>query len=142
MGCICSKGFSANEYILKQPNKSPTQLLSGTSERDDVVTELDHGNNSASAGFISHGTEERHNMEKKHGVYKTSDLQSPQRPNEIDIEGNVTIYQHGMYRIFSIKNRGQQTWLNVVVEDAIKGWLPLRADLINKMYKVCKHAIL
>lgn len=142
MGCICSKGFSANEHILKQPNKSPRHLFSSTLERDNVATVLDNGNNGATARFISQGTDERHNREKEHGVYDKSDLQSSQRPNKIHIEGNVTIYQHGLYRIFSIKNRLQQTWLNVVVGDAIKGCLPLRADSFYNMYKVCKHPIL
>lgn len=132
MGCICSKGISANENVLKQPNKSSKQLFC-TSGRDDIT--------------VSPLTFSRNTGDKKNVVSEKSDLHVAQRPGQIDTKGNVgVVYQCRSYGICSIQNRVQQNagtgWPTAVTRLANKEWLSSMPDLIDKMFKVCKYPVL
>ncbi|KAI3770428.1 hypothetical protein L6452_01561 [Arctium lappa] len=123
MGCMCSKGVSTNEYAHKHLKKS-VKSSTGALRRDEVAMEDDE--------------------ETKHVVSEKSDLQLDQSPRKVDIEGNGGMHQPVTSRIISIKygDDGVQTagewpsWLIAVAGEAVKGWLPRRADSFEKMDKI------
>ncbi|CAI9304421.1 unnamed protein product [Lactuca saligna] len=160
MGCMCSKGISANEYSEKESKRSSKRFL-GSSRRDEVVVEVDNGSNEATARLISEGNRENtassgqtpwDEGERKSVVYEQQPVvqvqplvQLSQKPAKTETKGNGEIHhQPEICRTFSVANgfdgaqeaAGWPSWLTAVAGEAIKGWLPRRADSFEKLDKI------
>ncbi|KAD4179484.1 hypothetical protein E3N88_28075 [Mikania micrantha] len=155
MGCICSKGISANEYSEKESKRSSKRFL-GSSRRDDVATEVDNGGNDATARLISEGTTEnasslgqplwdegeRSNVVVYEQPVVQPLVQTAQKPVKIETTRNGGVAE--ISRVFSIADgvdgaqeaAGWPAWLTAVAGEAIKGWLPRRADSYEKLDKI------
>lgn len=151
MGCICSKGASVNEFVDKESKKSSKRFIA-SSRRDEVVVEVDNGANEATTRLISEATEENvgsretetlwDEEEKKIMVFEKPEVPITQRPGAID--SRVNGGQPGIPRVFSIRNgvdgaqaaAGWPSWLTAVAGEAIKGWLPRKAESFEKLDKI------
>jgi hypothetical protein len=137
MGCICSKGGRANNFLdnnvrRKEKNK-PAKRLVSLSRKDEVVVEVDGSANDATASLIS-------NQPGNDNVEYA--------PVSSDEGGKKEIIEKANNRmsssIVSMSNgeRGAQavagwpSWLTAVAGEAINGWVPRRADSFEKMDKV------
>ena len=159
MGCICSKGISANEYVDKDSKRSSKRFI-GSSRRDEVAVGVDNGGNEATTRLISEGNRENaatsgqtlwDEGENKSVAYEQPVVQPlvqiSQKPLKIESETNGGMHHPAMCRAFSIANgvdgaqeaAGWPSWLTAVAGEAIKGWLPRRADSFEKLDKVCQH---
>ncbi|KAL8222788.1 hypothetical protein R6Q57_020187 [Mikania cordata] len=155
MGCICSKGIWANEYSEKESKRSSKRFL-GSSRRDEVATEVDNGGNDATARLISEGTTENASSlgqplwdegERSSVVVYEQPVVQPlvqtaQKPVKIETNRNGGVSE--ISRVFSIADgvdgaqeaAGWPAWLTAVAGEAIKGWLPRRADSYEKLDKI------
>lgn len=107
MGCMCSKGISANEYSEKESKRSSKRFL-GSSRRDEVAVEVDNGSNEATARLISEGNRENtassgqtpwDEGERKSVVYEQQPVvqvqplvQLSQKPAKTETKGNGEIH--------------------------------------------------
>ncbi|KAI3497528.1 hypothetical protein L1887_40206 [Cichorium endivia] len=160
MGCMCSKGISANEYADKESKRSSKRFL-GSSRRDEVAVEVENGGNEATTRLISEGNRENtassgqtpwDEGERKSVVYEQPVpqvqplVQLPQNPTktEAKVNGEIHIHQTEICRTFNVANgvdgaqeaAGWPSWLTAVAGEAIKGWLPRRADSFEKLDKI------
>lgn len=137
MGCICSKGGRANNFLdnnvrRKEKNKAAKRLVS-LSRKDEVVVEVDGSANDATASLIS-------NQPGNDNVEYA--------PVSSDEGGKKEIIEKANNRmsssIVSMSNgeRGAQvvagwpSWLTAVAGEAIIGWVPRRADSFEKLDKI------
>lgn len=154
MGCMCSKGISANEYVEKESKRSSKRFL-GSSRRDEVAVEVDNGGNDATTRLISDGNTENATSSgqplwdegdgKNVVVYEQPVVQplvqTAQIPVKIETDG---VHNPEISRVFSIPNEvdgaqeaaGWPSWLTAVAGEAIKGLLPRRADSFEKLDKI------
>nr|XP_043628433.1 probable serine/threonine-protein kinase At1g54610 [Erigeron canadensis] len=156
MGCICSKGISTNEYAEKESKRSSKRFL-GSSRRDEVAVEVDNGANDATARLIDSNIENAASSgqtlwdegERKNVVVYEQQVVQPfvqvvQKPVKIETEGNGGVHQNEICRVFNTVNgvdgtqeaAGWPAWLTAVAGEAIKGWLPRRADSFEKLDKI------
>ncbi|KAI3702036.1 hypothetical protein L6452_27635 [Arctium lappa] len=148
MGCICSKGISANEYLDKESKRSSKRFI-GSSRRDEVAVGVDNGGNEATTRLISEGnaaTSGQTLWDEGEGEKKSVAYEEPlsQKPAKIETQANGGIHQPAMSRVFSIAKgvdgaqeaAGWPSWLTAVAGEAIKGWLPRRADSFEKLDKI------
>ncbi|KAK9077040.1 hypothetical protein SSX86_005375 [Deinandra increscens subsp. villosa] len=156
MGCICSKGISANEYEEKESKRSSKRFL-GSSRRDEVVVEVDNGGNDATARLISEGNVENASSlgqplwddgERNNSVVVYEQpvvqplVQTAQKPVKFETHRNGVVPE--ISRVFSVANgvdsaqeaAGWPAWLTAVAGEAIKGWLPRRADSFERLDKI------
>ncbi|XP_028119899.1 probable serine/threonine-protein kinase At1g09600 isoform X2 [Camellia sinensis] len=158
MGCICSKGISASEYgenhVRDKESKNSSKRLAASSRRDEVTVEVDNGGNDATSGLISTGPTDDENAgstppawnEGKKGmvVVKPAKFHSERcaTPNVGMSNG-----QPQMSSVFSISSgpsaiagpqdaTGWPSWLTAVAGEAIKGWVPRKADSFEKLDKI------
>lgn len=156
MGCICSKGAAPiikkkRRGKQKEPKKSSSKRLIASSKKEDVVVEVDNGANDATTRLIS--TE---NAEKSTGSTPPSQedgeksSQVLEKPMETHMSRRDTVAdgmaggQPKISRVFSVQNgvdgaqivAGWPPWLTAVAGEAIKGWVPRRADSFEKLDKV------
>lgn len=159
MGCISSKGSSAHEHIVekesRKKSKKSSKRLIVSSRKEEVVVEVDGSGNDATTRLISTEVAEettgtttspvRVEEEKKAVVYeKPTTLHLSDRPlaNDVGASGE----QAQMAKLYSIRNgvdgaqvaAGWPAWLTGVAGEAIKGWIPRKADSFEKLDKVCK----
>ncbi|XP_076960064.1 putative serine/threonine-protein kinase At1g09600 [Bidens hawaiensis] len=134
MGCICSKGVSANEYVEKESKRSSKRFLG----RDDVAVEVDNG---VTARLISEGNADT-GSSLVQPLWDEDQRNHEQRP--VKVESNRNGLAPEMCRVFSAANgvdgaqeaAGWPAWLTAVAGEAIKGWLPRRADSFEKLDKI------
>lgn len=147
MGCMCSKGSSPHSHTkdkeLKVSKKSAQRLIS-SSRQEDVGVEVDGSGNDATTRLISTESEEVAAGTTPPVVYE-----KPKTPNMSDRRPAVDIGMGGqrpnMSRILSMRNgvdgaqvaAGWPSWLTDVAGEAIKGWIPRKADSFEKLDKVC-----
>lgn len=157
MGCICSKGTSEPEEVEKS-NKVENnlkdysvQLVAPTpSLRDDFVAEVGGGDASMrllsrtaskATGRISNVSKDQ---EDKSKVEKPG-IANHQRWATMEMAANER--KAAMSRIVSLPlgaeaeeaAAGWPSWLTSVAGDAIKGWVPRRADSFEKLDKVSSN---
>ncbi|KAF8411919.1 hypothetical protein HHK36_004477 [Tetracentron sinense] len=157
MGCICSKETSENEYVQNQREKESnisSKKSVAPSRREEAVVEAGGGGNGAADGiarFISKPPPQENMVsnpilsyegEKKTVVVERPTKAHHQRRATVDI--GVNRGQPLITRISSMPNgvEGEQvaagwpSWLTAVAGEAIKGWLPRRADSFEKLDKI------
>ncbi|KAI3805169.1 hypothetical protein L1987_27285 [Smallanthus sonchifolius] len=154
MGCICSKGISANEFVDKESKRSSKKFL-GSSRRDEVV-EVDNVGNDATARLIFEGNAEtasslgqplwgegeRNSVVVYEQPVVQPLVQSAQKLVKIEANRNGVVPE--VSRVFSTANgvdgaqeaAGWPAWLTAVAGEAIKGWLPRRAESFEKLDKI------
>ncbi|KAK8522398.1 hypothetical protein V6N13_115367 [Hibiscus sabdariffa] len=162
MGCICSKGARANDYVENnhgkrdKPHKNSRKTakkLSVSFKRDTVVVETD-----ATARLIS---DQQPNQSAVSGPSSSSDDdekkaapavvgRSKRTPSELQVHSTVEAEGRGgqghprMSRIMNATGgeRGVQvvagwpSWLTAVAGEAINGWIPRRAESFEKLEKI------
>lgn len=152
MGCVCSKGGKDDNKVKKEKgSKKSSKRLVASSRKEEVVVEADNGGNDATARLIS--TE---NAEKSAGstpaVWEEGDRKPMvfEKPEVSQTQKRVTLEpgkqggQPQMCRVFSVRNgvdgpqvvAGWPSWLSSVAGEAIKGWIPRKADSFEKLDKV------
>uniref|UniRef100_A0A5B7ADH0 Protein kinase domain-containing protein n=1 Tax=Davidia involucrata TaxID=16924 RepID=A0A5B7ADH0_DAVIN len=155
MGCICSKGTRANDYVAenegeKEPNKSLEQVIA-PSKREEIVVEEDKGGTDASVHPISKPAIQTNvgsvpaakNEEEK----KKTSIDRPthaQHQRRATMDMGVNGGQQMMSQIVSIPHgaEGEQvaagwpSWLTSVAGEAIQGWVPRSAESFEKLDKI------
>ncbi|PSS19018.1 Serine/threonine-protein kinase [Actinidia chinensis var. chinensis] len=136
MGCIYSKGTSANAYVEnhvgdKGSKKSSKRIVS-SSRRDEAIVEVDNGVNDATARLIS--------------TQPTAENVGSSPPSAWDEreKKTVVVEKPHISRVFSISGgvdggqvaAGWPSWLTAVAGEAIKGWVPRKADSFEKLDKI------
>ncbi|XP_059654827.1 probable serine/threonine-protein kinase At1g09600 [Cornus florida] len=161
MGCIYSKGSSANAHIEnngkekekekdKESKKSSKKVVA-SSRKEEVVVDVDNSSNDATARLIkTQPTEEIvastpsvwDDGEKKAMVVEKPEKARLQRGATID--AGVNGGQPMMIRVLSTRNgvegahvaAGWPSWLTAVAGEAIQGWVPRKADSFEKLDKI------
>ncbi|XP_027113272.2 probable serine/threonine-protein kinase At1g09600 isoform X1 [Coffea eugenioides] len=153
MGCVCSKGayISKNRGRDKESKKASSKRFIASSRKEEVVVEVDNGANDATARLISTENVEksagstppsRDEAEKTSAVVENSMV--PQMPETGAFGGGMSGREPQMSRIFSVRNgvdgaqtvAGWPSWLTAVAGEAIKGWIPRKADSFEKLDKI------
>ena len=136
MGCICSKGISANAYaenhVRDKESKKSSKRIVSSSRRDEAIVEVDNGGNDATARLIS--------------TQPTVENVGSSPPSAWDEREKKTLVVEKPHisRVFSISGgvdggqvaAGWPSWLTAVAGEAIKGWVPRKADSFEKLDKV------
>lgn len=164
MGCICSKGIPANDYVAENHSKE-RHLKSNRSSRhgaslrkEESVLHSDGGQSDAMARLIlnQHGeenagsTSESDDAEKATPIGKAASakpLRQEQRPSMEDGEKRVGVHNNNNNatpRIIGVVIgekgalviAGWPSWLTSVAGEAINGWVPRKADSFQKLDKV------
>ncbi|KAH7865632.1 hypothetical protein Vadar_009120 [Vaccinium darrowii] len=150
MGCICSKGAtSAADNLAREKDcKKSTKRFVASARRDEVIVEVDNGGNEATARLIStEATLENvstptvwdEGAKKKALVVEKTHLQK-----RATMDGGVSNGPPQISRVFSISggvdgaqvSAGWPSWLTSVAGEAIKGWVPRKADSFEKLDKI------
>ncbi|XP_073041569.1 probable serine/threonine-protein kinase At1g09600 isoform X1 [Primulina eburnea] len=154
MGCICSKGSTDdddNKAKNERELKITSKRLVSSSRNEEVVVEIDNGGNDATARLISGEHDVRSagstpsawdEGSKKPMVFEKPEMAKIQRrpTMEVGTQGG----QPQMCRVLSVKNgidgtqvvAGWPLWLTAVAGEAIKGWIPRKADSFEKLDKI------
>lgn len=152
MGCICSKGSKDENQVKKERvSKKSSKRFVSSSRKDELLVDVDNGGNDATTRLIS----EEH-AEKSAGSTPALWDQGQKKP----IVSDKTVVPHmqrratmdageregkpQMCRVFSTRNgidgaqvvAGWPSWLTAVAGEAIKGWVPRKADSFEKLDKV------
>ncbi|XP_039058192.1 probable serine/threonine-protein kinase At1g09600 [Hibiscus syriacus] len=162
MGCICSKGARANDYVenshdtrdkAHKNSRKTAKKLSVSFERDNGVVEIDatarlisdqQPNNSAVSGPSPSSDDE----EKKAASAVVD--RSKRTPSQLQTHSTMeteAMGGQGQPRISRIVNatggqRGAQvvagwpSWLAAVAGEAINGWIPRKAESFEKLEKI------
>lgn len=154
MGCICSKGILANQYVVENHGRDKELNLNRYSKkRLEALSGIDNGGNDATARLISNPrTEENGGFapvlsdEVGRGAMVSGNPTKPQLQNHSSMEVGTSggHLQPRISRITSVTNgeRGAQvvagwpSWLTAVAGEAISGWVPRKADSFEKLEKV------
>lgn len=150
MGCICSKGGDTAEYNGNQREKGPrksSRRLVTTSRREEVIVEADSGGgNDGRERLISKSQENVLSTPLSSDGEKKAVIEKPIAcSNQTCTTSDVRVSRgEQSLRIFNVPNgiEGEQiaagwpSWLTAVAGEAIKGWLPRRADSFEKLDKV------
>ncbi|KAJ6360562.1 hypothetical protein OIU77_004557 [Salix suchowensis] len=148
MGCICSKG-AAEEDVNGNKNekrtevgKSPVQLVApAISKKEEMLVDfLGQKDGSvrrvakANVGNVTVSLEEREKIRKVVDVK----IKGHNRSITMDSESNDD--QPRLSRMMSIRHGSEREawpeWLTAVAGEAVKGWLPRRADSFEKLDKI------
>ncbi|KAJ8768034.1 hypothetical protein K2173_020974 [Erythroxylum novogranatense] len=134
MGCICSKGTRANEFVEDNAkSKEPTKRLVSSSRRHEAVEEADGNANDATEWLIP---DETGNETAASACISSEEGQKKKK--------SASTISYRMSRIASITNgekgaqviAGWPSWLSAVAGEAINGWVPRRADTFEKLEKI------
>lgn len=158
MGCICSKGASANEYAPnhhgREKETRSSKRFIASSKKDEPVVEIDGSVNDVTTRLISGASVEDNvgstslgweDEQKRGGISEIparSQIQRHQTNNGGNREAEVA--QIKVSKIVSIPNgievshiaAGWPSWLTAVAGEAISGWVPRRADSFEKLGKI------
>ncbi|KAK6143781.1 hypothetical protein DH2020_024129 [Rehmannia glutinosa] len=148
MGCICSKGAKDENKVKKEKG---SKKLVASSRKDDVMVEVDNGGNDATARLISTENGEKsaastpavwEDGDKKPMVFEKAVV--PQMQIRETMDPGQQGGQPQMCRVLSVRNgvdgaqvvAGWPSWLTSVAGEAIKGWIPRKADSFEKLDKI------
>ncbi|XP_052206272.1 probable serine/threonine-protein kinase At1g09600 [Diospyros lotus] len=154
MGCICSKGTSANEYVgnnaRDRESKRSSKRYIASSRREEVVVEVDNGGSDATTRLIS--TEPT--VENLASIPTAWD-EGERKDIVVEKQAKSQIQKHAatdggksgqsqISQAFNISNgvdgaqvaAGWPSWLTAVAGEAIKGWVPRKADSFEKLDKI------
>lgn len=151
MGCICSKGGTSDidNHVREKESKKSTKRFVASTRRDEVIVEVDNGGNEATARLIS--TEVTLENVSTPTVWDEGDkkkalvVDKPNLRKRATMEnGGVSCGPSQISRVFSISggvdgaqvSAGWPSWLTAVAGEAIKGWVPRKADSFEKLDKV------
>lgn len=136
MGCICSKGKSADQYVAENHAKDRSSNTKHLRLGGRELTE-----NDATAHLISNANAIGHG----NGTEEASTSSDEHHQGDKNVNANATEQspQPKVCRIFSVTGgeRGGQvltgwpSWLTAVAGEAISGWIPRRADSFEKLDK-------
>lgn len=163
MGCICSKGTGASEYVESSHARDKgsgrsSRKLSASSERENSLIEADAGGNDATARLIVNHHRNHNNgsapasssdEEGNKAVAVEKSTKSPPQLHkrhgqkmEAGVKGGQgESIMHGMGSAIH-GERGAQvvagwpSWLAAVAGEAINGWVPRKADSFEKLEKI------
>ncbi|GAV63286.1 Pkinase domain-containing protein [Cephalotus follicularis] len=155
MGCICSKGTKANQYVEShhakdKHSKKSTKRQATTFMRVEDVVEVDNGGHESTTRLISNDNVGSTLVSSDEGEKKVvaavekSPKSRLQRLGTMDVDVIGGQGQPRMSRISSVSNgeRGAQVvagwpfWLAAVAGEAINGWVPRKADSFEKLEKI------
>ncbi|KAI5440116.1 probable serine/threonine-protein kinase At1g54610 [Lathyrus oleraceus] len=150
MGCICSKYSSSKERIEEYEkecgwNKSSVQLVAPTQLNGVGITiTMNGGNYMPSLEKASSQVFQRVEEKNKH----LDDDNKSQRHRCKTISSDIGERKPIMSRILSVQNfsgdqcvdSGWPVWLSSVAAEAIKGWVPRRADTFEKLDQIGQGA--
>lgn len=168
MGCICSKGIPANDYVAENHPKErhlksnrSSRLLGASSRKEEPVLHADGGQSDAMARLISNqpgeenagSTPESDDVEKATPIEKAANAKPlcQERPTMEDGTKRVGVHNNNATpRIINVVNgekgalviAGWPSWLTSVAGEAINGWIPRKADSFQKLDKVSRILIL
>lgn len=152
MGCICSKGSKDENKVKKEKvSKKSSKRLISSSRKDEVLVDVDNGGNDATKWLISEEHAEKSagstpalwdEGQKKPIVSDKTEVPHVQRLATMDAGARGG--QPQMCRVFSTRNgidgaqvvAGWPSWLTAVAGEAIKGWVPRKADSFEKLDKI------
>ncbi|KAI3448368.1 hypothetical protein Pfo_005033 [Paulownia fortunei] len=150
MGCVCSKGAKDENKVKKEKgSKKSSKRLVASSRKEEVV--VDNGGNDATTRLISTEHAEKsagstpavwEEGDKKPMVFEKAVV--PQMQRRETIEPGQQGGQPQMCRVLSVRNgvdgaqvvAGWPSWLTSVAGEAIKGWIPRKADSFEKLDKI------
>ncbi|VFQ81755.1 unnamed protein product [Cuscuta campestris] len=151
MGCICSKGALIKKLTRKnckgkgKETKKQTSPFKDAGEKDDAAVEVENGTHegtllliSAKTGVKGAGPTSSDEGEKKRVARKIK------KHHTMDGGGGGGEVQPQISRVFSVTNgvdgaqivAGWPSWLTAVAGEAIKGWVPRKADSFEKLDKI------
>lgn len=168
MGCICSKGVPANDYVAENHSKErhlksskSSRILGASLRKEEPVLHADGGQSDAMARLIpdqpgeenSGSTPELDDVEKAAPPIEKAASAKPlrqERPTMEDGAKRVVHNNNAIPRIVSVVNgekgalviAGWPSWLTSVAGEAINGWIPRKADSFQKLDKVSRILIL
>ncbi|KAK6915889.1 Protein kinase domain [Dillenia turbinata] len=161
MGCMCSKGISTHEYIGGPPrrekkSKKASKRLAGSSKTEDVVAETDGVGNEITTRLISDPAVEenvesktptlwgevekdaavvdRQSLRLQHQRYAVSEVGTSGRNQQLSRSTSITSMCNGTAG--EQNAAGWPSWLTSVAGEAIRGWVPRRADSFEKLEKI------
>ncbi|KAL0454493.1 UNVERIFIED_CONTAM: putative serine/threonine-protein kinase, partial [Sesamum latifolium] len=150
MGCVCSKGGKDDNKVKKEKgSKKSSKKIGSFNKEEEVVVEVDNGGNDATARLISAENAEKSagstpaGWEGDRSIWFLRNLKCRTRKNgrHWSLES-----KEGSLRcvgVFSVRNgvdgaqvvAGWPSWLTSVAGEAIKGWIPRKADSFEKLDK-------
>lgn len=151
MGCICSKGGTSDvdNHVREKESKKSTKRFVASTRRDEVIVEVDNGGNEATARLIS--TEVTLENVSTPTVWDEGDKKKALVVDKPNLQKRATMENGGVScgpsqisRVFSISGgvdgaqvpAGWPSWLTAVAGEAIKGWVPRKADSFEKLDKI------
>ncbi|KAL5982873.1 hypothetical protein ACLOJK_016951 [Asimina triloba] len=152
MGCICSKGGSSDEYGGSQRGKvscKPSRRFSAPLNREEIAVEADGSSrNDGTARLISKSQENLGStpLSSDEGEKNPVPVDRPRKSKQ-QSQKTPDIIANGSepkLRITTVPNgvqaeqvaAGWPSWLTAVAGEAIKGWVPRRADSFEKLDKI------
>ncbi|KAJ8629477.1 hypothetical protein MRB53_022800 [Persea americana] len=150
MGCVCSKGIDTDKYNGTRREKGlrkSSRRLVAPSRREEVIVEGDSGGgNDGSERLISKSQEivlptlasdEGEAKEVIERLGKALEQSAPTADiGETGGEQNLRIYNVPNGVEGELITAGWPSWLTAVAGEAIKGWLPRRADSFERLDKI------
>ncbi|GER25334.1 protein kinase superfamily protein [Striga asiatica] len=145
MGCICSKGEKDENKVKKERGSKGS--FKRSVRKEDIVVEVDNGGSEATTRLIS-----TDNAEKSAGSTPAVWEESYKKPMVSEkpivvsqmVENGTQGGKPQMCRVLSMRNgvdgsqvvAGWPSWLTSVAGEAIKGWIPRKADSFEKLDKI------
>lgn len=148
MGCICSKGITDVTHVRREKaSKKASKRLVASSRREEVVVDADNGGNEATTRLILPELVLDNVGSSIAWDERDKNCEKPQNQNQATIEPpvvNVGQPRNQISRVFSVTNgvdraqvaAGWPSWLTAVAGEAIKGWVPRKADSFQKLDKI------
>ncbi|PIM99759.1 Cdc2-related protein kinase [Handroanthus impetiginosus] len=144
MGCICTKGAKDENKVKKEKgSKKSSKRLVNSSRKDELVVEVDNGGNDATTRLISaeHGDKSTGSTP---AVWDEGDKKPVVSVPQMQRRATMEPAQPQMCRVLSVRNgvdgaqvvAGWPSWLTSVAGEAIKGWIPRKADSFEKLDKI------
>ncbi|PON52058.1 Serine/threonine protein kinase [Parasponia andersonii] len=154
MGCICSRGIRANQYVVENHGRDKELNSSKYSKkRLEGRSGIDNGGNDATTRLISNPRTEENvgfapvlSDEVGRRAMVTGNPTKPQlqKHSSMEVGASGVQLQPRMSRLTSVTNgeRGAQvvagwpSWLTAVAGEAVSGWVPRKAESFEKLEKI------
>lgn len=149
MGCICSKGTRANQYVAENNSKnkeltkkSSKRLSSLKRENVAVVVEPDGAGDEANTRLILNDSADDDVGSSDDGEGEKQTQQELQKKGKTEVgTAGAPAVQPWLNRISSLGNgekgaqvvAGWPSWLAAVAGEAINGWVPRKANSFEKL---------
>ncbi|KAG9130267.1 hypothetical protein Leryth_004249 [Lithospermum erythrorhizon] len=115
MGCICSKIASNKNLVMNKSMKSPSKELKTSSKKEEIIIKVDHMANGTPMAY-----------QKNPAVFEKPKVQT-QISSVFSVRNGVDAAQEAA---------GWPSWLTSAAGEAIKGWIPRKADSFEKLDKI------